>query len=115
LFGGTTQIGRKLCELKFKQGKNIKDASFTIHSIFPGGVVYCVVSSNYPYMLCGLDWKMVNSSSSSPSRKPILMDPCDPTRNYASECNCWNDVATVAIATLGKPMIQDVAPNPRWQ
>ncbi|CAB4024423.1 Hypothetical predicted protein [Paramuricea clavata] len=48
-------------------------------------------------------------------RRPILMDPCDPTKNYAAECNCWNDVATVAIATLGKPMIQDVTPNPRWQ
>ncbi|XP_028404354.1 2'-5'-oligoadenylate synthase 2-like [Dendronephthya gigantea] len=48
-------------------------------------------------------------------RRPILMDPCDPTKNYASECNCWNDVATVAVATLGKPMIQDVTPNPRWQ
>lgn len=48
-------------------------------------------------------------------RHPILMDPCDPTRNLAAECNCWNDVAMVALATLGKPMVKDVSPNPRWQ
>ena len=49
------------------------------------------------------------------SRHPILVDPSDPTRNIAAECNCWNDVATVALATLGKPIIKDVTPNPRWQ